>query len=42
LVAIPALESVISLVLESLDLIFDVFLIFVLGLTVILDGRNWF
>jgi hypothetical protein len=39
---IPALESVVLFVLEGCDLVFGVFLVFVFGLTVILDGRNGF
>ncbi len=42
MVAIPALESVVLFVLEGRDLVFGVFLIFVLRLTVILVRRNWF
>ncbi len=43
LIAIPALESVISFVLEGRHFIFGILLVFVvLGLTVILDRRNWF
>ena len=41
LIAVPALESVVPFVLEGRHLVLSVFLVvFVFGLTVVLDGRN--
>jgi hypothetical protein len=43
LTAVPALESVVPFVLEGRHFVLGVFLVvLVFGLTVVLDGRNWF
>ena len=42
LIAVPALESVVPPILESRHLVLDVlFVVLVVSLTVVLDGRNW-